>query len=284
MSRHDLGPRHSEPVDTSLRRTRAIAVLALLALACGIASDVLGGTFWVRHALLASLAGSVIVVMFSVAVINEVLDRTRRQRWRVLAQYVMLELVRNARLIWTGVLEQAGLLDLDAARPESVDANSRLVRDTPRLTAALRELVVDEVRLRGLHEEIATLAAHTGEVLGRWAGVMLNAEVYAELVDRHVELASDISWLESLLDNSDPPDDHRRRRRARSSPAVQIEGGVAGEQLADRVVVITQLAEELDRSTLELALRVVPLEWWAARLGTSVPQDWRTVVLPQAPA
>ena len=211
--------------------------------------------------------------MLSVAIINEVLERRRRQRWSILAQYVMLELVRNARLIWTGVLEHAGLLAPDGARPESVDVNGPLVRDTPRLTAALRQVVVDDVRLRGLHEEIAVLAAHSDEVLGRWAAVMLNADAYAEVVDRHVELASDISWLNGLLDNSDPPDDSRRRRRAQSSPAVQIEGGIAGEQLADRVVVIAQLAEELDRGTLELALRIVPVAWWRARLGTADSQE-----------
>jgi hypothetical protein len=32
--------------------------------------------------------------------------------------------------------------------------------------------------------------------------------------------------------------------------------------------VMTQLAEALDRGTLEVALRVVPVQWWEARLGT----------------
>jgi hypothetical protein len=95
---------------------------------------------------------------------------------------------------------------------------------------------------------------------------MLNADVYAEVIDRHVELASGIGWLISLLDNTDPPQDRRRQRRARNSPAVQIEGQIAGEELGKRIVVITQLAEELDRTTLELALRIVPLEWWEDRL------------------
>jgi len=195
----------------------------------------------------------------------------------------MLELVRNARLIWTGVLEHAALLTSDAAGPESVDANRRLVRDTPHLVAAVREVVADDARLHGLHEEIALLAAQTDRVLGRWAAVMLNADVYAEVVDRHVELASDISWLNGLLDNSDPPQDQHRQRRARSSPAVQIEGRIAGEQLADRVAVITQLAEELDRTTLELALRIVPVEWWEARLGATVPAERRPAMFPTAP-
>jgi 8-oxo-dGTP pyrophosphatase MutT (NUDIX family) len=211
----------------------------------------------------------VIVVMISVAVIDAVLERRRRERWSILAQFVMLELVRNARLIWTGVLAQVGLLSVDAARPESVDANGRIVRDTPRLTAAVRHTIADDALRRELREEIALLAAHTDEVLGRWAAVMLNADVYAEVIDRHVELASDISWLISLLDNAEPPQEHRRQRRASSSPAVQVEGQIAGEELAARIVVITQLAEELDRNTLDLALRIVPVEWWETRLGST---------------
>ena len=273
MRRHEVGPRRSQSVDALLRRTRLLAMVALLALVGGIVSDFVEGSFWARHALLAGLTASVIIVMLTVAVINEVLDRRRRERWSVLAQFVMLELVRNARLIWTGVLAEVGLLAPEAARPEAVEANRRAVRDTPRLAAAVREVIADDALRRGLHEEVALLAAHAEEVLGRWAVVMLNADVYAEVIDRHVELASDISWLISLLDNSDPPEDRRRQRRALSSPAVQIEGQIAGDELANRIVVITQLAEELDRATLELALRIVPLEWWEARLGATVPPE-----------
>jgi hypothetical protein len=271
MKRHELGPRRSQSVDALLRGTRLLAIAALLALADGIVSDVVGGSFWARHALLAGLAASVITVMLTVAVINEVLDRRGRERWSILAQFVMLELVRNARLIWTGVLAHVGLLAPEDARPDSVEANGSIVRDAPRLAAAVREAIADDARRHRLHEEIALLADHTDEVLGRWAAVMLNADVYAEVIDRHVELASDISWLMSLLDNSDPPEDHRRQRRANSSPAVQIEGQIAGEALASRIVVITQLAEELDRTTLELALRIVPVEWWEGRLGATAP-------------
>jgi hypothetical protein len=273
MRRHEAGPRRSQSVDALLRGTRLLAIAALLALAGGIVSDVTGGSFWARHALLAGLAASVITVMLTVAVVNEVLDRRRRERWSILAQFVMLELVRNARLIWTGVLAQVGLLSPDNAGPDSVEADGSIVRDAPRLAAAVRAAIADDALRRGLHEEIALLADHTDEVLGRWAAVMLNADVYAEVIDRHVELASDISWLIGLLDNSDPPEDHRRRRRARSSPAVQIEGQIVGEELANRIVVITQLAEELDRSTLELALRLVPVEWWQARLGATVQRS-----------
>jgi hypothetical protein len=273
MRRHEIGPRRSQSVDALVRSTRVLTLVALVALAGGIASDAVVGGFWRRHALLAGLTASVIVVMLSVAVINDALERRRQKRWRILAQFVMFELVRNSRLVWTGVLAQVGLLPAKDVRPESVDANRRTVRDTPRLSTAVREAIADDALRRVLREEIALLADHTDEILSRWATVMLNADGYAEVIDRHVELAGDIGWLIDLLDNSDPPDDARRQRRAHSSPAVAIVGGIAGDTLADRIVVVTQLAEELDYGTLELAKQIVPVDWWKSRLGaTATPR------------
>jgi hypothetical protein len=96
---------------------------------------------------------------------------------------------------------------------------------------------------------------------------MLNADLYAELIDRHVELAGSLAWLTSLLEQAEPSDDALRRHRARSNPVVGIGGELDDDGLADRLVGVTQLAEELDRGTLELAARIVPVEWWRARLG-----------------
>ena len=93
-------------------------MLAVLVLVGAVVSDVVAGDFWMRHALLTSLFGSVIVVMLSVAVINEVVERRRTRRWSILAQYVMFELVRNARMIWSGVLELADLLTLEGGHRE----------------------------------------------------------------------------------------------------------------------------------------------------------------------
>jgi hypothetical protein len=266
-SRHHVpGPRRSVPAGAYRRETRAIAVVALLALAAGVVSDAFAGQFWGQHSLLAGLASSVIAVLLSVALVSEAVERRRRRRWRVLAQYVMLELVRNARLVWTVVMELAGLMPADAYTTASMDAAARAVRDTPRLAEAIRELVADGRRRRLLHEKITRFATHSDDVLGRWAAVMLNADAYADVVDRHVELAADIAGLASLLDYFEPTDDDGRRRKSQSDAAVQIQGEF-DDWLADRVVAISQLAEELDRQTLELALRIVPVQWWAARLG-----------------
>lgn len=271
--RQQQGPRRAKSVESYLRRTRILAIAALAAVAGGVVSDAIDGSFWARHALLAGLVASVIVVMLSVAVVNEVLERRRRQRWSVLAQYVMFELVRNARMVWTGILDVGGLFPTGADQQESVEAGSKVVRDTARVGAALREVIDDDDRRTRLHSEIAFLAEHADEVLGRWAGVMLNAEMYAEIVDRHVELAGDVAWIGGLLDSSRPPGDARRQKRARSSPATQIQSDLGPDWLADRLVVIVQLAEALDRGTLELALRIVPVQWWESRLRSETPLE-----------
>jgi hypothetical protein len=276
MVRHDPGPRRSDSVDAYRRRIRALAALALLALVGGIVSDELAGTFWTHHSLLAGLVASVIVVLLTVALVNEAIQRRSQQRWRVLAQYVMLQLVRDTRLVWTGLAELAGLMpahdytaDGDVlAAAASIDAGSDAVRDTARLTAALREVVTDEDRRRQLHDKVAFFVDQSDDVLGRWAGVMLNADVYAEVIDRHVELTGDLAWLGSLLSFEFSEDD-ARARIGRSHPAALIEGSLDNERLVRSVAAMTQLAEQLDRTTLALALQIVPIEWWRTRLGAS---------------
>jgi hypothetical protein len=220
--------------------------VALLALAAGVVSDAFAGQFWGQHALLTRLASSVIVVLLSVALVSEAVER--RRRWRVLAQYVMLELVRNARLVWTVVMEPAGLMPADAHTTASMDAGARAVRGTGRLAEAIRELAADGGRRRLLHEKITRFAIHSDDVLRRWAAVMVNADAYADVIDRHVELAADIAGLSSLLDYFEPADDDSgRRRKSQSNPAIQIQGEFDDDWLADRVVAISQLAEELDQ-------------------------------------
>src|ERR1700690_4445848 len=115
MTRHDTGSRRSAPVHSYLRETRLLAALAVAGLVAGVVSDVVGVRFWDEHPLLAGLTANVIVVLLSAALLNEALQGRSRRRWRVLAQYVMFELAHNARMIWIGVLEVAGVLPTDAS-------------------------------------------------------------------------------------------------------------------------------------------------------------------------
>ena len=93
-----------------MRATRIIGGLSVLVLAGAIAWDLANDGFWFRHVLVASLVASLIVVAVTAAVLNEVLERRQRERWSVLAQYALFEFVRTARLVWSGLLELAGLV------------------------------------------------------------------------------------------------------------------------------------------------------------------------------
>ena len=177
MLHPNSGPRRSESVDAYLRGTRVLAAIALLALVGGVVWDVLAGRFWARHALLAGLAASVIVVMLTVALVNEAVERRSRQRWSVLAQYVMLQLVRDARLVWTGFAELAGLMPSDpyATEGDVLTATSRSTRARARSatqTASPRRCASSSptgTSASGFTTRSRRFMEHNDAVLGRWA-------------------------------------------------------------------------------------------------------------------
>jgi len=266
MARRTVGPRRSASPRTYVRSTRIIGGLSVLVLGGAVAWDLANDRFWLHHTLLTGLVASLIVVAVTVAVLNEVLERRQRERWSVLAQYALFDLVSTARLVWTGLLELAGLAP-DELEDEALAAGSEAVLDTPRLSAAIDEMLASPDRREQLHRLIARLRAHGEEVLGRWADVMVNSGTYAEIFDRHVELYSRLFWWGSVLDESDPLDEHLNRPRlSRISPATQASGPIEEEWLRDNLVAIAQLAESLDQSSFDLAMRIVPIEWWTAQL------------------
>ena len=250
-----------------MRSTWIIGGLSVLVLSGAVVWDFVNDGFWSRHALFAGLVASLIVVALTAAVLNEVLERRQRQRWSVLAQYALFDLVRTARLVWAGLLELAGLVPDGEFEDGALAAGTEAVLDTPHLAAAIDEILANPDRREQLHRLIARLRAHGQEVLGRWADVMVNSGTYAEIVDRHVELYSRLYWWGSVLDESEPLEEHLRGPRlSRLSPATQASGPVDDEWLRDNLVAIAQLAESLDRSSFELAMQILPPEWWAAQL------------------
>ena len=272
MARHRVGPRRSNSFRAYVRGTRVIGSLSLLVLFVAIAWDLIDDTFWSRHALFTDLVASAIVVAVTAAVLNEVLDRRQRQRWSVLAQYALFDLVRTARLVWSGLLELAGLGPDGELAGDALAAGSQAVRDTPRLAAAIERLLATAGRREQLHRLIAQLLGQGQEVLGRWSDVMVNSGVYAEVVDRHVELYSRLYWWGSVLDETEPLDEHLSRPRlSRISPVTQTVGPVKNEWLRDNLVAIAQLAESLDRDSFSLAMRIVPLDWWVSQLSDRSP-------------
>ena len=267
MARRTVGPRRTDSLRRYVRATRIIGGFSVLVLSGAIAWDLADDGFWSRHTLFTSLVASLIVVAVTAAVLNEVLDRRQRERWSVLAQYALFDFARTARLVWSGLLELAGLVPDGELEDGALAAGTEAVHDTPRLAAAMDEMLASADRREQLHRLIAGLLGQGQEVLGRWADVMVNSGTYAEIIDRHVELYSRVYWWGSVLDESEPLEEHLSRPRlSRVSPATQAAGPVEDEWLRDNLVAIAQLAESLDRGSFELAMRIVPLDWWATQL------------------
>ena len=272
-NRHDTPLRSSSP-DTFLRQTRIGAAVALLVLAAAVTSDILDDRpLWARHELITDVVASIVVIVLSLGVFNELVERRDRRRWAVLAQYVLLDLVRTARATWTGLLELAGLSAAGDDPSEALAAGAQVVHDETRLRTSMDTIVGDPKKRGALQRALSAISRYGDEALGRWAPVMLNASIYTEVIDRHVELYSRVAWVDSLLAGEEPVDDDPRRRRLyRASPAVELQGEVSDALLSNMLVAIAQLAESLDRTTLDLAMRLVPLEWWAERTPRPSPE------------
>jgi len=75
------------------RRAAVVGGAGVALIAAAIASDFVIGSFWAKHAMLTSVVASLLIVVISVAVINELIERRDRQRWSLLAQSALFALV-----------------------------------------------------------------------------------------------------------------------------------------------------------------------------------------------
>lgn len=262
------GRRLSSYAMSSERRLALAAVVGVSLIAAAIASDFLVESFWVRHALLTSLVANVLVVAITVVVLNQVLERRDRRRWSLLAQSTLFALTQSARATWTAMLELLGVMDVTSDDRDSLLGNVELALDTPRISAAARALVGDEDGRARLQRLTLALTEHYSEVIANWAPVMVGARPYAEILDRHVELAGRLEWLRNVLAHNEPAPDQSRRDRnlTRSSIAAETASELASDDwLHDMVVSVINLATRLDDQSRTRAFELVSEEWWSER-------------------
>jgi hypothetical protein len=260
-------PRPPSPI-TRGRRLLLAATAGLALIAATGASDFVTGRFWERHSMLASLVANLVVVAVTVIVINEVIERRNLRRWRVLAQNVLFDLVQAARATWTGLLEVLELAEVRVGDPESLRACATIARETDRVSPAIRRLLGDPERRARFQRLTTELGRHASDVIARWAPVMVGARPYAEVLDRHVELAGRLEWLTSVLAHREPPADQSREdlTLARSNVAVEHAERLGNDEwLHDQILAVMRLATDLDFEAREYAYSIVPLSWWAER-------------------
>ncbi len=249
------------------RHIVAIAVAGALLTALAVASDLWIRTFWSRHPMLTSLVANLVVVVISVAVINELIEARNRRRWNLLAQSVLFALVQSARWTWTTMIDVLGLGEVRSGAMESILEGARLALDAERVSAAASELLGDAERRQRLQRTMERLSRHANDVIAARAGLMVGAAPYASLLDRHVELQARLDWVSSVLAHREPAPDRSWSTQALtlSNVATEEADSVDETWLHDMVVAITVLATRLDYESREVALSLASNDWWNER-------------------
>ena len=244
-------------------------------------------SFWDRHEMTSSILASLVVVLITVVVINEVLERRESARWRVFAQNALLELAATARFTWVGLgdlLEVEG----DTAGRRTVDVRNFIcsAAGTERVTMLVDEHMPDSAWRHRLARLVERLLDESRDSLAAWGPVMLGARPYTALIERHVELYGRVQLLRYMIDDPEDAeldeleDPAARARRLSATRRAAIEGQSAGDldhTMRTNLIIIIRRAAELEIDTRALARALVPLEWWTTPYAdltqTTEPRD-----------
>src|SRR5271170_2663299 len=164
----------------------AVAVLTIL-----ISSDFYAGQFWLDHPVTTDIVASLVVGFVSITLIDVVLNRRSERRWRLLAQYALLELAEAARGAW-GVLVSV-VHDGDREDNEEVDASHiTQILDSPEqapvLLRNLEAILTDQHKRDELQKSLERTLDLSRELMSRWGVALTGSSSYSELFDRHVEM------------------------------------------------------------------------------------------------
>jgi hypothetical protein len=239
------------------RRLPIAALGAVASVAVLISLDFYASQFWLDHPVTTAILGALAVVLVSVTVIEVVLNRRSERRWRLLAQYALMELAEAARGAWAVLLvvveEGSGSDDIaDPARVIDVlDSPAR----APAMKRKIDAILTDPRRRDELKEALEQALATSRELISRWGAVLTGSASFSELFDRHVEMIGRIHGLWYFLAYGT-----RRGSRFRSPG-----GSHRDDWFVDNLISMTRIAIRLEDETWTIALRVVPPDWWDMR-------------------
>jgi hypothetical protein len=223
-----------------------------------VSSDFYAHQFWLGHPVTTAILASLTAVLVSVTMIDVVLNRRSERRWRLLAQYSLMELAEAARGAW-GVLlgvihEGSNGLD-DTADPSQVIEVLDSPTRAPILMRKIDAILTDPLRRDELRESLEQTLGTSRELISRWGGVLTGSTSFSELFDRHVEMIGRIHGLWYFLAFG------RRRGSRFRSPG----GSHRDDWFADNLLSMTRIAIRLEDETWTIALRIVPPDWWDER-------------------
>lgn len=246
---------------------RLTAAGLAIVLVAGVAlSDFWIGAFWTAHPMLTAIVSALAVVLLSVAVIEAVLSRRAENRWRVLAQSALIELAEAAYATWS---QMAGTLGLGGAVGSTSPGtlHSALTSETtgPKIRHKVEEALLDSALRSELATHLTERNLEGREILARWAVALTGSESYVEIFDQHVELYARVDGLSRFLNVGyrlrDPRGRRDRQPREYRSPGGEIDD----EWFVNNVVTTLTIAARLEDATWDLALAVLPEDWWDRR-------------------
>ena len=263
---------------------RIAAATGVLALAGLVVSD-FETHFWDQHAMISSILASLVVVLVTVAVINEALARRDSARWRVFAQNALLELASGARFTWVGLGE---LLEVgeNPASLRTVEVRNFICSPagTEQVATLVDQHLPDDEWRHRLARLVEKLLDESRDTLAAWGPAMLGARPYTALIERHVELYARVQLLRYMIDDPEDAeldelqDSAARARRLSASRRAVLSGQSAVDverTLRTTLIVIIRRAAELEIDTRALARALVPLEWWSTPYADLAESDER---------
>jgi hypothetical protein len=239
-------------------RLSVAAFFALAWLVVLLTSDFYAGRLWIDHPVITATVVSLSVVLVSVTLIEAALNRRSERRWRLLAQYALLELAETAHAAWAvlvGVVDAVDVGSHGLADPAHITRILDSPERAPALKRTIEALLTDAPardRLRLSLEE--TLDTSRG-LIGRWGVVLTGSSTYSELFDRHVEMIGRIHGLWYFLAYG------TRRGSQFRAPG----GSHADDWFIDNLLSMSRIALRLESETWGIALQVVPPGWWDHR-------------------
>jgi hypothetical protein len=227
----------------SISSTRLAGGLSVLALILISISDFTWTEFWDTNAMATSIVADVLVLVVGVAVVNEFIAARSRNRWRLVAEYGLVELARSARRVWIGLAE---LLGVGSRAEVTRDELRDTVRDhsaSGELHRLAEEVVASPERRGELRDLVSDLVFDARAALTSWAAVLVES-ANSQPLARFAEMQALLARLDLVL-------------------SLQAEGKrpSAGETtdpewIARRVVTILEVGSELAPSLFSSAQQI----------------------------
>ncbi|MDT7538274.1 MAG: hypothetical protein QOI82_1859 [Actinomycetota bacterium] len=246
------------PLPKGLRHPPVAALLAVALLIFLSSSDFYARQFWLDHPATTATLAALAVVLVSVSVIEVILSRRSERRWRLLAQYALLELAEAARGAWgvlLGIVEAKSNGSDHDADPAAVTRVLDSPDRAPAFKRTLEAILTDPHKRDDLRESLEQTLDVSRELISRWGAVLTGSSSFSELFDRHVEMIGRIHGLWYFLAYGT-----RRGSRFRSPG-----GRHSDDWFVDNLLSMTRIAIRLEEETWAIALEVVTPDWWDKR-------------------